>query len=177
MSSALNRLRRQDRSRSADDRSAGGYTPPRPDDRPPSAPPPARAAAADAPGGSEADRVRQRLAERAAQIRGGHWQMRRCGRGHPFELHRTSAGVVDPGWRCPICGDVAAVEEPEETARREYAAASTPVARARALFDAVSDWAQLHLNAASWTQQSDAARAARARSTDTERGGKNPFDL
>lgn len=125
---------------------------------------------------TEEDRARERLKQRADEVRGGHWRVRQCGRGHIIESHRTNANADQTAVRCPICGDAAVLEAPEATAMREHRALQTPFAIAQNLFDMLADWAGEHLNSTTWTARSDAARAQRLRE-ETRGGGYTPYDL
>lgn len=130
-----------------------------------------------APTISPEERARLRLEQRAQELRHGHWYVRVCARGHVIEHHRASLGAEAPIWNCPICGAAAQRELPEQTAQREFAAQTSPRALAARLADALGDWATTHLNASSWTQQSDAARAARMKADSSRGGQRSPFDL
>lgn len=145
---------------------------PRRDTQAPTAPAPT-----PPPVASEAERQRQRLIQRADELRGSHWQTRRCERGHVIEGHRTNPVAADEPVRCPMCGSLATRETPEQTALREHSEASTPGAIIRRMVDALGEWATEHLNAETWTTRSDIERAARHRAAESRSGGYGPYDL
>lgn len=130
-----------------------------------------------APIPTEAERAEQRLRERADAVRGGHWTILLCPLGHESQRHRTSPMPQDGFVPCPICHQACRVEAPDETAKREHSAATSPMALLREAWDRLSDWAQVHLDADTWNRQSEARQAEALRRDPSRSEGATPFEL
>lgn len=109
-------------------------------------------------GAREAAEADRRIRQRVRALKAGHWVTRICAQGHVIENHRKDGHASTPTMRCPICGSPASIEEPEKTAQREHAAANSPMAKLHRMVDALTDWAQHHLDAKRWTEQSEIRR-------------------
>lgn len=123
---------------------------------------------------TDAERAEQRLQERAREIAASRWVHCACPRGHRFEAHRSSATLPGGAVVCPICHQPAMPEGAEAAARREHAAATSPLALLQRMGEALIDWAQGRLDADQWTRMSEARREEQRR-LDPTGGYDHPF--
>ncbi len=106
---------------------------------------------------------------RMTELRHSHWLVRRCSAGHVVESHRSSAEGESEVVRCPICGRDSVRESHEETANREHQERTAPQRVISHMAEAMSTWAQEHLDAFVWSLRSQDMREQRDHEI-----GKNP---
>lgn len=107
------------------------------------------------------ERAAPRKQSRINELRVSHWIVRRCGAGHVTETHRTNADGDADQARCPICGRDALRESYEQTAQREHEERTTPQRVLAQMADAMTAWAQEHLDAFVWSLRSQDMREQR----------------